>query len=304
MKFCRNLAFDFKWSYMKSITFLLSLTLVLFFGRVEPSYSDNHVNEEVTEKLSMDLPSNMGIVPYGEDGTMLYVVTKPSIPEKAVFLSMHGHDGCLYGHRGPVQDEEALVANGGPSLRHPSLMIKNTRNWTEYGLKVLHPNCPDVGGESSDGTYTSAIDRILKKENSDDLPVFVGGLSRGSIRATNIASRLGSKIRGTIILSGSTDNTHDGTMFDPPIKNANSSFLMLIHKNDKCSSSESPEGLKSFSDELTGVKDKKIVQLVGGIPSRGSGRGPWCGVRSHHGFNGIHDQVLAVMKTWILKRIN
>jgi len=280
------------------------IALALLLGSVGTGYTDNHVNEEVAEKLSMDLPNNMGIVPYGEEGTMLYVVTKPSKPEKGIFLSMQGSGGCLYGNRGPIQDEEALIENGGPFSKHPSIIIGSVSNLAGYGLKVILPNCPDIGGESTDAIYVSAIDKILSKENPDKLPVFVGGLSRGSIRATNIASRLASKIRGTIILSGSTDETHDGTMFVPPIKQANSSFLFLIHENDQCSSSESLEGLKRFSDELTGVKDKKIVQLTGGTPSRGFGRGPWCRPRSHHGFNGIHDQVLKVIKTWVLKRIN
>ena len=51
------------------------------FGNPGTGYADNHVNKEVAEKLSMDLPNNMGIVPYGEEGTMLYVVTKPSNSE-------------------------------------------------------------------------------------------------------------------------------------------------------------------------------------------------------------------------------
>ena len=133
--------------------------------------------------------------------------------------------------------------------------------------------------------------------------MFVSGMSRGSIRAVNIASRLGEKIRGTIILSGSTGNTYDGTMFDPPIEEANSSFLMMWHEGDKCSSSESLDNLESFMGDLTGVKDKKIVQVKGGKGSSGSGRRAWCSPRAHHGFYGIHEQVLEIMKSWILKRI-
>ena len=206
----------------------------------------------------------MGIVPYDEDGTMLYVVTKPSKPEKGIFLSMQGGaEGCLYNSRGPVQDDEALIANAGPSDGHPTIMIMSTDDWTKYGLKVIHPNCPDVSFDSSDSIYTSGINKILIKENPNNLPVFVAGLSIGSIRAANIASRLGQKIRGTIILSGSTDDTHDGTMFDSPLKQANSSFLMIWHKNDKCSSSESYDGLKNIVGELKGVNDKKIVQVEG-----------------------------------------
>ncbi len=59
------------------------------------SYADIHVNEEVAEKLSMTLPDNMGIVPYGEEGTMLYVIAKPSNQARGIFLSMQGSGGGL-----------------------------------------------------------------------------------------------------------------------------------------------------------------------------------------------------------------
>lgn len=288
---------------MRLTLFFCFLTLITATNLNE-SFADSHVNEEVAEKLSITLTNNMGIVPYDEDGTMLYVVTKPSKPEKGIFLSMQGGaEGCLYNSRGPVQDEEALIANAGPSDGHTSIMIMSTDDWTKYGLKVIHPNCPDVSFDSSDSIYTSAIEKILIKENPNNLPVFVAGLSIGSIRAANIASWLGQKIRGTIILSGSTDDTYEGTMFDSPLKQANSSFLMIIHKNDKCSSSESLDGLKSFAEELTGVNDKKIVQVEGGFASMSSGRHAWCDTHSHHGFWGMHNEVLKIIKSWILKRI-
>ena len=143
-------------------------------------------------KLSIKLPSNMGIVPYDEDGTMLYVVTKPSKQEIGIFLSMQGSAGCLFYSRAPViKDEESLISKGGPSKTHPSIMIRSTSNWTNYGLKVIQPNCPDTSFDSSDSTYTDAISEILVRENPNNLPVFVSGMSRGSIRAVNIASRLG-----------------------------------------------------------------------------------------------------------------
>ena len=92
-------------------------------------------------------------------------------------------------------------------------------------------------------------------------------------------------------------------MFDPPIEEASSSFLMMWHEDDQCSSSESFDLLESFLGDLTGVKDKKIVELEGGKGSSGSNRHAWCHPNSHHGFWGIHDEVLEVMKSWILKRI-
>ena len=95
------------------VTLFFCLLTLITATNLNGSFADNHVNEEVAEKLSIKLTNNMGIVPYDDDGTMLYVVTKPSKQEKGIFLSMQGSDGCLYGSRGPIQDEEALIANGG-----------------------------------------------------------------------------------------------------------------------------------------------------------------------------------------------
>ena len=267
------------------------------------TFSSVFANSEREEKLQEKLQENVGRVPYATDGTQTYFVFHPSRAPKAIFLSMQGSAGCLFGQRGPIQSEEDLIANGGPSPFHPSIMIQGTPAWTENGLKVILPNCPDVDHSSSTEEYAAAINKIIEKENPKNLPVFTGGMSRGTIRATNIAARLTTGIRGTILLSTSTSDTYDGTVFDPPIKNATSAFLMVIHENDGCVSSESLSMLEDFSDDLTTVKDKTIIKVTGGIGARRQTRHSLCGARSHHGMNGIHEEVFKIMNDWMNKRL-
>lgn len=255
------------------------------------------------EKLKEELPENIGRVAYGDDGTQTYFIKNPSNPAKAIFLSMQGSAGCLFSERGPITSEQDVIDNGGPSPRHPSIMIKGISAWTSNDIQVILPNCPDVSHDSSSAEYASAIDKIIQKENKKGLPVFVGGMSRGTIRATNIASRLKGKIAGVILLSATTGNTHDGTTFDPPIDQAVSPFLMIIHKDDSCDSSHDLSNLEEFSSDLKLVKDKNIVKVEGGSGSRSTRRHGRCGARSHHGMNGIHHEIFEIMNKWINERI-
>ena len=67
------------------VTLFFCLLTSITATNLTGSFADNQVSEEVAEKLSITLTNNMGIVPYDEDGTMLYVVTKPSKQEKGFF---------------------------------------------------------------------------------------------------------------------------------------------------------------------------------------------------------------------------
>jgi len=285
----------------KALVMIICLLVVPFGSAWCWSQGGDEPNRD--EKLKEKLSENVGRVPYAEDGTQTYFVFRPANAPKAIFLSMQGSAGCLFSERGPIQSEEDLIANGGPSPFHPSIMIQGTPAWTENGLKVILPNCPDVDHSSSTEEYAAAINKIIEKENPKNLPVFTGGMSRGTIRATNIAARLTTGIRGTILLSTSTSDTYDGTVFDPPIKNATSAFLMMIHENDGCVSSESLSMLEDFSDDLTKVKDKTIIKVTGGMGARRQTRHSLCGARSHHGMNGIHEEVFKIMNDWMNKRL-
>ena len=285
----------------KALVMIICLLVVPFGSSWCWSQGGDEPNRD--EKLKEKLSENVGRVPYAEDGTQTYFVFRPAKAPKAIFLSMQGSAGCLFAERGPIQSEEDLIANGGPSPFHPSIMIQGTPAWTENGLKVILPNCPDVDHSSSTEEYAAAINKIIEKENPKNLPVFTGGMSRGTIRATNIAARLTTGIRGTILLSTSTSDTYDGTVFDPPIKNATSAFLMMIHENDGCVSSESLSMLEDFSDDLTKVKDKTIIKVTGGMGARKQTRHSLCGARSHHGMNGIHEEVFKIMNDWMNKRL-
>ena len=76
-------------------TALFLFVLVVFTStNLSGSIADSHssdeepANEEVAAKLSIKLPSNFGIVPYDEDGTMLFMVTKPMVSIKKKTCSM------------------------------------------------------------------------------------------------------------------------------------------------------------------------------------------------------------------------
>ena len=76
---------------------------------------------------------------------------------------MQGSAGCLFSDRGPINSEEDLIANGGPSPMHSSIMVQGIPEWSSNDLKVIMPNCPDVSHDSSSAEYASAIEKIIQK---------------------------------------------------------------------------------------------------------------------------------------------
>ena len=277
---------------------------IFIFSIVFFSFSNAFADNQQSQKLTKMLPPDIGRVAFGDSGTITYFVKRPKQSPKAIIFSMQGSNGCLYGRRGKVRSEEDLISNKGPSKKHPSFMIKWVPSLVNSGFLVILPNCPDVSHDSSGKEYTAAMMKIIQTvKGSTKLPVFFSGMSRGTIRAVNAASRLTSEIRGVILLSAVTGRTHDGTVFDPPYKNISSSILMVIHKDDGCVSSESLSRLRLFNEGLSLTKDKKISVVEGGQNALEDSREALCGAKSHHGMFGIEQKVITLVKNWLEERL-
>jgi predicted alpha/beta hydrolase family esterase len=277
----------------------------LFFFLIFLSISNAWADNQQSQKLAQKLPPDIGRVAFGNSGTITYFVKRPKESPKAIIFSMQGSNGCLYGRRGKVRSEEDLISNKGPSRKHPSFMIKWVPSLLDSSFLVVLPNCPDVSHNSSGVEYAAAMLKIIQAvKGSTKLPVFFSGMSRGTIRAVNAASHLGSEIRGVILLSAVTGRTYDGTVFDPPYKKISSSVLMIIHRNDGCVSSESLSRLRSFNEDLSLANDKTISVIEGGQNASDDSREAQCGAKSHHGMYGIEQEVISRVIRWVQKRLN
>lgn len=196
-----------------------------------------------------------------------------------------GGDGNLNLHTGGVSSVNVLFR-----IRDSLLQAR---------IRLIYVDRPIGQHARGDTEYARAAAAIIERENSERLPVFVAGISRGSISAANVAARV--PVAGMILLSTVTGSTYDGTVRDTPVSEVSVPSLLLLHKRDACVSSGSESALRSFATELKRSR-ASIVLLDGGMDEApGAGRVANCHPKSHHGFNGIEPDVAKAILTWLEK---
>ena len=222
-------------------------------------------------------------VPF-KDGVHAYAVTEPEGKPRAILVMFIGGDGNLN-----------LVKRG--SLSGINVLIRMRPALEAAGMKLLYVDIPDRQFSRSDAEYARSASKMIEQENSEKLPVFVAGISRGSISAANVASRV--PVSGMILLSAVTGTTYDGTVRDPPVADISAPSLLLIHNRDACVSSGSESALRSFAKDMKKSSSTTVVFDGGRDEGSGAGRAAACHPKSYHGFNGIDTNVADTIVKWI-----
>jgi len=219
-----------------------------------------------------------------KDGVHAYAVTEPEQKPRAILVMFIGGDGGLN-----------LVTRG--SLSGVNVLIRMRPALEAAGMTLLYVDIPDRQFSRSDAEYARSVGKIIEQENSAKLPVFVAGISRGSISAANVASRV--PVSGMILLSAVTGSTYDGTVRDAPVADISAPSLLLIHNRDACVSSGSESALRSFARDMKKSSSTIVVLEGGRDESSGVGRTAACHPKSYHGFNGIDTNVAGTIMKWI-----
>ncbi|HYC48043.1 MAG TPA: hypothetical protein VED01_21430 [Burkholderiales bacterium] len=217
------------------------------------------------------------------DASQRYAVLAPERPARAVMLLYVGGEGTLRLESGAISSVNVLFR-----IRDQLLAA---------GVRLIYVDRPDGRHARADAEYAKAAALIVARENAERLPVFVVGMSRGSISAVNVAARV--PVSGVVLLSGAVSGTHDGTMRDAPHAAVAVPSLLLLHRRDACVASNSERGLRSFAAEMPKSRSTIIVMDGGTDEAPGRGRPAECHPRSHHGFNGIEADVAAEMVKWL-----
>ena len=231
---------------------------------------------------------NIKNVPHRAD-TQSYAVLQPEQQPRAVVLLYVGGEGTLnLESRRRISSMNVLYAIHGPLLK--------------AGFRLIYADRPSGQFARADADYARAGATMIERENPERLPVFVAGISRGTISAVNVAAR--APIAGLILLSTATFDTHDGTVRDAPVADVAAPALLLMHRRDACVGSNSTPALRAFAGDLKRAP-ATIVVLDGGIDEApGKGRPAACHPLSYHGFNGIHDKVAETIIGWTQEHIS
>lgn len=153
----------------------------------------------------------------------------------------------------------------------------------KMNMEVLVPPCDQVN-------------QILLDQLSQ--PVFVGGISTGSIKAMQFASENNKKIRGVALLSAiTTVKCHwCGSLHFTDYSKYKGPLLFINHKNDRCPSTNDYHETKNFASNF---KNVKMVLLSGGNDNGGGSLSERCFKNTYHSFSGIESTVTKEIASWI-----
>ena len=200
--------------------------------------------------------------------------------------------------------------NGGPgwwgNLKSKNFLIRERQRFFANGLNVfLFPNKEKKYKMSYDDRLVDDhIDRIraLVKyiRTQNNLPIFLAGISRGTVSVGKFISQYGQEVDGAILISGIYYNSditkRNAYSMQEVIGSSSSTRLLVLHHEDDCCKVCQASSAKQFFDELE-IKNKELVLLSGG-ESSGDCHGPF----HHHGFEAIEEVAVGRIVSWIKNR--
>ena len=219
----------------------------------------------------------------------IYVI-QTERPKAAVILLPGGNGIVKLGPDGPEK--------GG------NFVVRTRNKFADNGLLVAVVDAPieDEVQESLKGSRTTpehatdvaAVAAYLKEQA--EVPVWVVGTSRGTIGATNLASRLPETIHGIVLTSTVSESSKSGmpSAMDTDLANIKVPVLLVHHKKDGCYISPY-SGMKKVQYKLTGTSTVDTMSFCGG---EHKSRNP-CKAKTYHGYLKIEDKVVKAISGWI-----
>lgn len=166
----------------------------------------------------------------------------------------------------------------------------------------------DLPNGFADGGYRSRPEHVADVEAAirwlraeTKLPVWLVGISMGSVSVAHVATRSTVPIAGVVFISSITGTTPSGNVpygerkaTDFPLASIRVPVLAVIHRKDGCASTP-PEGGAAILAAATSAPAKEILRFDGGMETDNP-----CGGKSYHTFLGQRDAVGAAIAKFIL----
>lgn len=187
-------------------------------------------------------------------------------------------------------------------------LVRTRRAYARAGLATLTPDIAaefKAGQEAREDYRTTAehaqdLGHLVEHMRKIARPVYVVGTSRGALSTANVAVRAAGAQRpdAIVITSGVLLRVRsDKQSVHPSVANLGRitmPVLLLHHTNDQCIATPASQVAK-FKPLLTGAKTVETIMLSGGS----AGTGDPCQARSHHGFLGQDEEVVAKVTGWL-----
>ena len=196
--------------------------------------------------------------------------------------------------------------NGGIALSgdEPSsrdFLVKNREYFSLQGFNVAVIGRPsdklnlDLPARRSPDHLTDIRRIVAYLRNDSPLPVWLVGMSRGTVSATAAAIAFGSEdLAGIVLASSITSTTIPYTVPRQRLSRIRIPVLVLHHEKDACGICD-PDGVREIMAGLTNVPVAKAVLVGGGwLPS-----GNPCTSSHWHGYSGMEREAVDIIARWI-----
>ncbi len=241
-----------------------------------------------------------------QDVTLDYMVHQPAGTPMGIVVLIPG--GAL---TALITGTEGNVATGSGG----NFLVRSAHRFMNAGFRVLTMDRPsdftDYGDIDSANylydAYRTSVDHavdittMVNRENTDNLPVFIVGTSRGAISAV-AQNRLAT---GIAISSPITSISAAGVAIGSnslPVNEVKVPVHLLYHQDDGCSVTQpanTAELIKKFANAGIDVDGNVVsggfVDTIDNNP---------CGAKSYHGFMGIENCAVNTTTTWIDKLLS
>lgn len=233
----------------------------------------------------VDVPSRPGV-------TQRILVIKPDKPLAAVVL-FAGGDGNIQ-----VQDDGSVARGGNFLVRSRELFSAEGLLTVVIDVSSDKQSHPYLSGNRQTAEHVADVKAVITwLRQQAKIPVWLVGTSRGTQSVAYAATQLPREEGGPdgIVLTA--------TMLTDPVSRAvpdmdidllHIPVLVVHHRNDACRYCLLRD-MPRLMDRLTTPPRKELIVVEGGDTT-----GRACGARAHHGFNGIENEVIKRIATWII----
>jgi pimeloyl-ACP methyl ester carboxylesterase len=238
------------------------------------------VNEQI-----VDLPTRPGI-------TQRLLVLAPPQPRAAVVLFAGGHGGLQ------------LQAGGTMGWGAGNFLVRSRHRFAASGLLVAVIDAPSdrqappfLGGFRQRAEHAADVRAVIAwLRTRVQRPVWLVGTSRGTQSAAWLATELtGADGPDGVVLTATILRDDRGRPVPAmPLERIRVPVLVVHHEQDGCRHCAYAD-VPALMDRLAHVPRRELISFRGG-----DNVGDPCEARAYHGFNGLEDEVVARIASWML----
>jgi alpha/beta superfamily hydrolase len=239
-----------------------------------------------TTKHVVDIPTRPGV-------TQRFLVMAPKKTQAAAILFAGGHGGLQIGKDGSL------------TWGQNNFLVRTQRIFVEKGVMTIlidaptdRQSTPFLNGFRQKPEHLADVKSVIAwvREKHPKLPVWLIGTSRGTQSSAYVATELEGTPDGPdglVLTSSILSDGKSRAVPEMPLEKLTIPVLVVHHKDDGCSHCGYEKAPKLL-EKLSASRRKELLTFEGGMD-----RGNPCEAMSHHGFNGLENEVVGSIVSWM-----